>query len=174
LIKNPGGYCHIDLECFERAKGAIVNPEEYSLPSEEEVKRRLSDLEYQVTRQNGTEPAYQNEYYKLFSSGIYVDLVTGEPLFTSADKFDACGWPSFSKPIDPSVIRSKADLTHGMVRQEVRSRVGNIHLGHVFDDGPIESGGLRYCINSAALRFIPKEEMEEKGYGKYLYLVDKG
>ena len=97
---------------------------------------------------------------------------TGEPLFASADKFEACGWPSFSKPIDPSVIKSKLDMTHGMVREEVRSRVSDSHLGHVFPDGPKESGGLRYCINSAALRFIPKDEMESQGYGKYLHMVE--
>lgn len=173
LVKNPGGYCHISGESFEKAHGAIVNPSHYSAPEASQLKTMLSDLSYQVTQQNGTEPAYHNEYYGQFSPGVYVDVVTGEPLFSSADKFDACGWPSFSKPIDPSVIRSESDLTHGMIRQEVRSRVGNIHLGHVFDDGPSDSGGLRYCINSASLRFIPKEEMEEKGYGKFLYLVDK-
>lgn len=171
LTKNPGGYCHIGADAFDKASRALVDPSEYRIPVDAELKDRLTELQYQVTRENGTEPSYHNEFHDLFSPGIYVDIITGEPLFTSTDKFEACGWPSFSKPIDPSVIRTKQDLTHGMVREEVRSRVGDSHLGHVFPDGPKETGGLRYCINSAALRFIPKEEMESQGYGKYLYLV---
>lgn len=171
LTKNPGGYCHIGADAFDKASRALVDPSEYRIPVDAELKDRLTELQYQVTRENGTEPTYHNEFHDLFSPGIYVDIITGEPLFTSTDKFEACGWPSFSKPIDPSVIRTKQDLTHGMVREEVRSRVGDSHLGHVFPDGPKETGGLRYCINSAALRFIPKEEMESQGYGKYLYLV---
>ncbi len=171
LTKNPGGYCHIGGDAFDKAGEALVDPGEYVVPDDAELKNRLTELQYRVTRENGTEPPHQNEFHDHDAPGIYVDIITGEPLFTSADKFEACGWPSFSQPIDPSVIRSKLDLTHGMVREEVRSRVGDSHLGHVFPDGPEESGGLRYCINSAALRFIPKEEMEAQGYGKYLGLV---
>ena len=115
---------------------------------------------------------FQNQYFDSFRSGIYVDITTGEPLFASSDKFESgCGWPSFSKPIDPNVVRQREDRSHGMLRTEIRSRVGNAHLGHVFDDGPIESGGLRYCINSASLRFIPKEDMEQEGYGYLLHLA---
>lgn len=152
LEKTPGGYCHINPRFFEMAK--------------------LSSMQYEVTMKNGTEPPYQNEYWDNFKEGIYVDITTGEPLFSSKDKFEACGWPSFSNPIDPEGVKSEKDRSHGMVREEVRSRVGDIHLGHVFEDGPRESGGLRYCINSAALRFIPKDKMEEEGYGKYLSLLE--
>ena len=171
LTKNPGGYCHIGAAAFDKASRALVDPSEYKVPDDAELKDRLTGLQYRVTRENGTEPPYHNEFHDHFSPGIYVDIITGEPLFTSSDKFEACGWPSFSKPLDPSVIRTKRDLSHGMVREEVRSRVGDSHLGHVFPDGPKEAGGLRYCINSAALRFIPEEEMESQGYGKYLHLV---
>jgi len=171
LTKNPGGYCHIGADAFDKASQALVDPSEYKVPDDAELKDRLTGLQYRVTRENGTEPPYHNEFHDQFSPGIYVDIITGEPLFTSSDKFEACGWPSFSKPLDPSVISTKRDLSHGMVREEVRSRVGDSHLGHVFPDGPKEAGGLRYCINSAALRFIPKGEMESQGYGKYLHLV---
>ncbi len=171
LDKNPGGYCHISSRYFDSAKYAIVDPFEYSAPQKESLKQNLNAMQYEVTMKNGTEPPYQNDYWDHFQDGIYVDITTGEPLFSSKDKFEACGWPSFSKPIDPQSVKSKKDLSHGMMRDEVRSRVGNIHLGHVFEDGPNESGGLRYCINSAALRFIPKKKMEEEGYGKYLELL---
>lgn len=172
LDKNPGGYCHIGPQHFENAKNAVVDPFEYDPPDREALRGRLTPLQYDVAMKNGTEPPYQNEYWDHFQEGIYVDIVTGEPLFSSKDKFEACGWPSFSKPLDPEGVTSKKDFSHGMIREEVRSRVGDIHLGHVFPDGPKESGGLRYCINSAALRFIPKDKMEEEGYGKYLFLLD--
>ncbi|GAB1477244.1 peptide-methionine (R)-S-oxide reductase MsrB [Bacillota bacterium] len=172
LIKNPGGYCHIASEAFDKAAKALVDPSLYSTIDEEELKSKLTPLQYKVVRESGTEPPYQNEFHDHHEAGIYVDIATGEPLFSSSDKFEACGWPSFSKPMDPSVIRSKLDLTHGMIRDEVRSRVGDSHLGHVFTDGPEETGGLRYCINSAALRFIPKAKMKEEGYEKYLDLVE--
>ncbi|MBO8177838.1 MAG: peptide-methionine (R)-S-oxide reductase MsrB [Bacillus sp. (in: Bacteria)] len=137
----------------------------------EELKKRLTPMQYEVTQNNGTEPPFQNEYWDHFEEGIYVDVVTGYPLFSSKDKFDSgCGWPSFSKPILKGAIEEKIDLSHGMVRTEVRSKDSDSHLGHVFNDGPKELGGLRYCINSAALRFIPKEKMEEEGYGDYLIL----
>lgn len=168
LTKNPGGYCHIGPDLFEVARGTIVDPGEYVRPDPSYMREQLSGLQYRVAYENGTEPPYQNEFWDSFTPGIYVDITTGEPLFTSRDKFASCGWPSFSTPIDPEAITSHRDLTHGMIREEARSRVGGIHLGHVFEDGPQEKGGLRYCINSAALRFIPREEMEAQGYGKYL------
>lgn len=172
LDKNPGGYCHISPEKFKKAAKAVVNPAEYSLPKAEALRRALTDTQFNVTQNSATEQPFSNEYFNHFKPGIYVDITTGEPLFASADKFESgCGWPSFSKPIDPNVIREHSDLTHGMVRTEVRSRAGDSHLGHVFPDGPEVSGGLRYCINSASLRFIPKEEMEREGYGYLQELV---
>lgn len=168
LDKNPGGYCHIPRYKFEQAAKALVNPAAYSAPDAEKI-QSLTDLQYQVTQNNATEPPFANEYYDTFRLGIYVDITTGEPLFASSDKFESgCGWPSFLKPIDPGVVREKFDLSHGMSRTEVRSRVGNTHLGHVFNDGPREFGGMRYCINSAALRFIPREDMAREGYGYLL------
>lgn len=172
LDKNPGGYCHIAPAQFEKVKQAVVNPADYSLPDDEALRGRLTPLQYQVTQQQATEPPFQNEFDHQFRPGIYVDITTGEPLFSSSDKFDSgCGWPSFAKPIDPNVVREQTDSSHGMLRTEVKSRVGDAHLGHVFPDGPKELGGQRYCINSAALRFIPKEEMEREGYGYLLPLV---
>lgn len=135
------------------------------------LKEDLTPIQYSVTQENGTERPFQNEYWDNEEEGIYVDLISGELLFSSKDKFDAaCGWPSFTKPADPNQVTENTDKTHGMVRTEVRSKSANSHLGHVFEDGPVEAGGLRYCMNSAAMKFIPKEEMNEKGYGKYLYL----
>lgn len=172
LEKNPGGYCHIGPALMEQAAKAVVSPAPYTAKSKEELKAELTDLQYHVTQNNGTEPPFQNPYWDLNRPGIYVDITTGEPLFLSGDKFDSgCGWPSFSKPIEPSVVKELTDTTHHMVRTEVRSQTGDAHLGHVFPDGPKDLGGLRYCINSASLRFIPKEEMEQQGYGAYLDLV---
>lgn len=128
-------------------------------------------MQYFVTQESGTEQPFHNEYWDHDEEGIYVDIVSGEVLFSSKDKFDAqCGWPSFTKPIINQQITEHVDTSHGMIRTEVRSKDADSHLGHVFDDGPKEHGGLRYCINSAALRFIKKEDMEKEGYGKYLYL----
>lgn len=139
-----------------------------------ELRERLTPIQYEVTQNNGTERPFANEYYAHQQEGIYVDVVSGEPLFSSKDKFDAgCGWPSFTRPIAPTHIREQRDLSHGMIRTEVRSTGADSHLGHVFPDGPREHGGLRYCINSAALRFIPKEKLEEEGYGEYLSLFEE-
>ena len=135
----------------------------------EELKKRLNDLQYRVTQENATEAPFINEYDGHFEEGIYVDIVSGKPLFSSKDKFNSgCGWPAFSKPIIQNAVYDKEDTSHGMHRIEVRSSHADSHLGHVFEDGPRELGGLRYCINSAALRFIPKDRMEEEGYGSYI------
>ncbi len=137
----------------------------YKKKIKEELKEILTEEQYRVTQENGTERPYINEYDDHFEEGIYVDVTTGEPLFSSRDKFNSgCGWPAFSKPINRSVIKEKVDKTYGMVRTEVRSKTGDAHLGHVFCDGPEEFGGLRYCINSASLKFIPKNRMIEEGY----------
>ena len=133
---------------------------------------RLNPEQYRVTQQSGTEAQGSGEYLHNEEAGLYVDIVSGEPLFTSRDKFDSgCGWPSFSKPVAEDFVNELRDSSHGMIRTEVRSQHADSHLGHVFPDGPQERGGLRYCINSAALRFIPLEEMEAKGYGEYIALV---
>lgn len=138
----------------------------------ESLKNKLTNIQFEVTQNDKTEQAFDNEYWDNKKEGIYVDIVSGEVLFTSKDKFDSgCGWPSFTKPVNENVVREKSDFSHGMYRTEVRSTNANSHLGHVFDDGPKDRGGLRYCINSAALRFIPKDKMEEEGYGKYLDLL---
>ena len=142
-----------------------INPEEFERKSKDELKKELSDLEYAVTMESATESPYTGQYWDSFEEGIYVDITTGEPLFSSKDKFRSqCGWPSFSKPIEEEVTRYYKDNSHYVERIEVRSRVGDAHLGHVFPDGPTELGGLRYCINSASIRFIKKEDLEKEGY----------
>lgn len=172
LDKNPQGYCHIGKKEFEKAASAVVDPTAYAKTELEQLRQSLTPMQYDVTQHDATEPPFQNEYWETFQPGIYVDITSGEPLFVSRDKFESgCGWPSFSKPIDPNVIHERHDGSYGMSRTEVRSRIGNAHLGHVFEDGPKESGGLRYCINSASLRFIPKENMDAEGYGYLLDLV---
>jgi peptide-methionine (R)-S-oxide reductase len=135
---------------------------------------RLSKRQYAVTQESATEPAFRNEFWDNHEEGIYVDIVSGEPLFSSTDKYDSgSGWPSFTKPIDAAEIVANTDRTYGMVRTEVRSGHGDSHLGHLFDDGPVADGGMRYCINSAALRFVPRAELEAQGYGVYLALFEK-
>ncbi|WP_312644113.1 peptide-methionine (R)-S-oxide reductase MsrB [Hydrogenoanaerobacterium sp.] len=172
LDKNPGGYCHIGWDKIQQAKQALVDPAQYAVPAQAELKQQLTELQYEVTQHSATEPPFRNEYWNHDEKGIYVDITSGEPLFFSGDKFESgCGWPSFSAPIDPNVVRETTDTSHGMLRSEVRSRVGDAHLGHVFDDGPRERGGLRYCINSAAIRFVPKSKMQEEGYGYLLPYV---
>lgn len=144
----------------------------YKKKDKEELRKILSDEQYYVTQENGTERPFVNEYDDLFEEGIYVDITTGEPLFISSDKFNSgCGWPAFSKTINSECINEKVDKSHGMIRTEVRSKIGNAHLGHVFNDGPIEKGGLRYCINSASLKFIPKDKMKDEGYEEYVELL---
>lgn len=134
---------------------------------------RLTPRQRAVTQESATEPAFDNEFWDKKDAGIYVDIVTGEPLFASLQKFDSgCGWPSFTFPLDAANVVERTDTSHGMIRTEVRSTHGDSHLGHVFDDGPREQGGLRYCINSAALRFIPYEDLEAEGYGQYKALFD--
>ena len=134
-----------------------------------ELKEELTKEQYKVTQENATEAPFSNEYDNFFEEGIYVDITTGEPLFISSDKFNSgCGWPAFSKPLIKGAIKEKKDESHGMIRTEVRSNTGDAHLGHVFSDGPEETGGLRYCINSASLKFIPMDKMKELGYEEYL------
>ena len=166
LKKNPGGYCHINVN---DAYQPLVDPGQYEKPTDVELKEQLTEEQYQVTQHSATERPFHNAYNATFEEGIYVDVTTGEPLFFAGDKFESgCGWPSFSRPIARDVLKYYEDKSHGMERIEVRSRSGNAHLGHVFTDGPESAGGLRYCINSAALRFIPKEKMEAEGYAYLL------
>ncbi len=167
LDKNPGGYCHIPESFFELRENSTEE-------SEEELRARIGDLAFEITQNAATEYAFTGEYDDFFEKGLYVDVVSGEPFFTSMDKYDSgCGWPAFTKPITGDAVKESRDTSHGMIRTEVRSRGTDSHLGHVFDNGPKESGGLRYCINSAALRFIPYEELEEYGYGEYKVLFEK-
>jgi peptide methionine sulfoxide reductase msrA/msrB len=167
LDKNPNGYCHIPKSKFQSAKSAAA-----SARDAQELRGRLTPMQFEVAVNGATEPPFQNEYFDNFKAGIYVDIVSGEPLFVSSDKFESgCGWPAFSKPIDDSLLRTLPDNSYGRARTEVRAAQTGTHLGHVFDDGPAALGGLRYCINSASLRFIDKSDMEREGYCKYLTLV---
>lgn len=167
LKKNPTGYCHIDLSLADKPL-TLEEETQYKKPSLSELKTRLSDISFEVTQNSATERPFSSEYDKFFGEGIYVDIVTGEPLFSSKDKFDSgCGWPSFTKSID-NTINYLQDSSYGMHRVEIRSKSGNSHLGHVFEDGPKEKGGSRYCVNGAALKFIPLADMEREGYGKYI------
>jgi peptide methionine sulfoxide reductase msrA/msrB len=164
LVKNPEGYCHVDLSILDEP--VKVDPALYSRPSDEELKAKLTDLQYNVTVLGGEERAFSNDYWDTYDAGIYVDITTGEPLFSSRDKYDSgCGWPSFTRPIDPDVVIYEKDTSYNMVRTALKSRVGGIHLGHVFDDGPVESTGKRYCIDSASIRFVSLDNMQQEGYG---------
>ena len=182
LIKNPNGYCHISRSFIDeqaKLKAAEAMPDKnfsrgrvYGKP-DKKVLEELSDLQRAVTQQAETEPAFKNEYDEESREGIYVDVTNGQPLFCSADKFDAgCGWPAFAKAIDKNSIVEKRDFSFGIDRIEVRAKASGAHLGHVFDDGPQDKGGVRYCINSAALRFVPRNKMAEEGYGEWLDLFN--
>lgn len=179
LAVHPGGYCHLDRHKEQlaaaklRAKQLILKGR-YPRPVQVELAQRLTPLQYEVTQQKATERPFANPYAAQFERGIYVDIVTGEPLFLSEDKFEAgCGWPSFARPILPAVVTEQLDQSQGMLRTEVLSRQGGSHLGHVFTDGPQKRGGQRYCINSAALRFIPYAEMAAEGYGELQVLLEE-
>jgi len=171
LDKNPAGYCHIDLSQIPKEKPK-VNPLDYPKPSIDIIKKKLTALQYSITQENATEAPFKNEYWDNKQAGIYVDVVTGEPLFLSTNKYNSgTGWPSFTRPIQWDVVTYHLDNSLGMKRIEVRSRSGNSHLGHLFFDGPAEEGGLRYCMNSGALNFIPLDKMDELGYGKFKGLI---
>ena len=193
LAKNPNGYCHVDLSLADDPlqPAAIIKPASdstklapattiaetlaaarYSAVDKNALKRTLTKAQYNITQDAGTERAYSHEYDNLFTPGIYVDVVSGEPLFLSTDKYDSqCGWPSFTKPIESQVITEHQDRAFNMLRTEIRSRVADSHLGHVFNDGPKDRGGLRYCINGGALQFIPVEVMPQSGYGPLVKLI---
>ena len=196
LEKNPFGYCHISRDKFRKAATSVdtslvpnltetahsekavsqlpsLEQARYPRPSDEVLQKKLSPLQYDVAVNAATERPFFNEFWDNHEEGLYVDIATGEPLFLSTDKFDSgCGWPSFTQPIASELVTELVDRSHGMVRTEVRSRSGDIHLGHVFDDGPLAAGGLRYCINSASLQFIPKSQMEAAGYGDLIPLLN--
>lgn len=167
LKKNPNGYCHISFDGLRDYRPDTASAKKgYAKPSDEELRARLSEEEYSVTQRAATERPFTGKYNDHKERGIYVDIATGEPLFSSSDKFDSgCGWPSFTRPLYPAAVKHRSDTSHGMHRIEVRSSEGDSHLGHVFPDGPRDKGGLRYCINSASLKFIPLSEMEAAGYG---------
>ena len=177
LTKNPNGYCHVPRWLIDEQKKSSVVPDKnfprdkvYGKPSAETLKN-LSKLQRAVTQEAATEPSFKNEYDEEFRKGIYVDVTTGQPLFISTDKYNSdCGWSAFSKPIDKNFLEERTDKSFGMTRTEVRALASGAHLGHVFDDGLKEKGGLRYCINSASLRFIPFENMQAEGYGEWLDL----
>lgn len=164
LYKNPNGYCHVDPALFKEAK-TLRSFTEVNREKRDELRKRLTPLQWEVTQNGATERPFINEYDHEFRPGIYVDITDGIPLFISSEKFDSgCGWPAFSRPIDDSLISRHLDTSYGRMRTEVRSAKSGAHLGHVFNDGPADKGGLRYCINSASLRFIPLEEMGKEGY----------
>lgn len=169
LYKNPQGYCHVNPALFKEAKNMKCRKKE---ESKAELRERLTPLQWEVTQNAATERPFVNEYDHEFRKGIYVDIVDGTPLFVSSAKYDSgCGWPAFSRPISESLIQESEDTSYGRIRTEVKSKASGSHLGHVFNDGPEETGGLRYCINSASLRFIPLEDMEAEGYADYIPLV---
>lgn len=180
LYKNPNGYCHVNPALFKEArelKPHIAEKEKKPKTDTEkrqELRRRLTPLQWEVTQNGATERPFVNEYDHEFRPGIYVDITDGTPLFVSSRKYNSgCGWPAFSRPIDDSLITEHLDTSFGRIRTEVRSASSGAHLGHVFPDGPQEDGGLRYCINSASLKFIPLEKMESEGYREYIPLVER-
>lgn len=168
LYKNPNGYCHVDPALF-----AEIRSRKAKNLDKAELKARLTPLQWEVTQNGATERPFINEYDHEFRKGIYVDITDGTPLFVSSKKYNSgCGWPAFSRPIDSTLITEHTDTSFGRVRTEVRSASSGAHIGHVFPDGPMEDGGMRYCINSASLRFIPEEDMEREGYGEYLKMIE--
>ena len=170
LEKNPGAYCHVDLNLLNEPLRKPTPT--YEKPSDELLQEKLSEMQYYVTQKDGTERPFSHPYDELYEPGLYVDVISGEPLFSSADKYDSgCGWPSFVKPIYPAAVTEHQDNSFNMVRTEVRSQHADSHLGHVFPDGPRERGGLRYCINGAALEFIPLDEMKSRQYDAWIPLV---
>ena len=173
LANNPGGYCHIPMEEIRLFSSLRIDPGDYKKPAAEAIRDKLTQEQYNVTQESGTEYAFHNEFWNRFEKGIYVDIVTGEPLFSSTDKYESsCGWPAFTKPIEAPSVVYLLDESHGMQRIEVRSRAGNSHLGHVFINDPESPNGVRFCINSASLRFIPYAHMEAEGYGYLMDLVE--
>ena len=174
LEKNPNGYCHIpraEMGLFSRLR---IDPGDYQKPAAESIRDKLTAEQYRVTQESGTERAFTGEFWDKFEKGIYVDVVTGEPLFSSTDKYESgCGWPAFTKPIEGPAVVELEDLSHSMRRTEVRSRAGDSHLGHVFTGDPESPNGVRYCINSASLRFVPYAKMKAEGYGYLLYLFEE-
>ncbi len=178
LDKNPNGYCHVDLSLadeplpVQKQSSPVYDPTLFVKPSVEQLRQQLSPLEYQITQNSGTERAFSHAYDEFYEPGLYVDVVSGEPLFSSTDKYDSgCGWPSFVKPIQSEVITEHEDLSYNMRRVEVRSALADSHLGHVFPDGPRDRGGLRYCINGASLRFVPLDQMVQLGYGPWVHFI---
>ena len=174
LEKHPNGYCHIpkaEMELFSKLR---IDPGDYQKPAAEAIRDKLTQEQYRVTQESGTERAFTGAFWNQFEKGIYVDIVTGEPLFSSTDKFESgCGWPAFTKPIEEPAVVELEDNSFGMRRTEVRSRAGDSHLGHVFTGDPESPNGVRYCINSASLRFVPYEKMEAEGYGYLLSLFEE-
>lgn len=177
LKKNPQGYCHIDfssLEDINEQKDKFISPDRYRLGSREDLKKNLSEQAYEVTQHAKTDEPFKGELNGNFKKGLYVDPISFAPLFVSTDKFESgCGWPAFSKPIDESVLTRHLDTSLNRQRIEVRSKTSNAHLGHVFTDGPKERGGLRYCINSSALKFIPYEDLDKEGLGEFKEYIDE-
>ncbi|MBB6022342.1 peptide methionine sulfoxide reductase msrA/msrB [Paenibacillus sp. JGP012] len=172
LEKNPNGYCHIDMRVLDE-QDIVIDPAQYPRPTDEQLRDKLTAEQYAVAVNNDTEHAFSNEYWDNEQPGLYVDIATGEPLFSSRDKYDSgCGWPSFTRPIVPEVVTYTKDTSFGMERTEVRSRAGDIHLGHVFEDGPQDRGGKRYCINSASIRFVPLDQLQQERYGYVLSLIE--
>ena len=174
LEKNPNGYCHIpraEIDLFSKLR---IDPGDYQKPAVASIRDKLTSEQYRITQEGGTERPFSNEFWDQFEKGIYVDIVTGEPLFSSTDKFESsCGWPAFTKPIEEPAVVELEDLSHGMQRTEVRSRAGDSHLGHVFSGDPESPNGVRYCINSASLRFVPYAKLEAEGYGYLRHLFER-
>ncbi len=175
LNKNPQGYCHVDflsLDDLKEQNHKFIDNQRYHVDNRETLRKKLSDEAYAVTQRQATEKPFLGQYDNFFAKGLYVDVITGAPLFASKDKYAShCGWPAFAKPINPQVVSFHHDLSHNLERIEVKSKTSHAHLGHFFTDGPYDKGGLRYCINSCALRFIPYDKMDEEGYGEFKDLI---